>query len=50
MMQTLEAKVDEAVEENAPENAHPSEWDLDEMLNALELIFPIKRDDSRSTI
>ncbi len=43
MTQTLEAKVNEAVEENAPENAHPSEWDLDEMLNALELIFPIKR-------
>jgi preprotein translocase subunit SecA len=44
MEQTLEAKVDEAVEENAPENVHPSEWDLGEMLNALELIFPIKRD------
>ena len=43
MTQTLEAKVNEAVEENAPENAHPSEWDLDEMVNALELIFPIKR-------
>jgi preprotein translocase subunit SecA len=43
MLQTLEAKVDEAVEENAPENAHPSEWDLDEMLNALELVFPVKR-------
>ncbi len=42
MLQTLEAKVDEAVEENAPENAHPSEWDLEEMLNALELIFPLK--------
>jgi preprotein translocase subunit SecA len=44
MLQTLEAKVDEAVEENAPENVHPSEWDLEEILNALELIFPIKRD------
>jgi preprotein translocase subunit SecA len=44
MLQTLEGKVDEAVEENAPENAHPSEWDLAEMLNALELIFPIKQD------
>ena len=43
MLQTLEGKVDEAVEENAPENAHPSEWDLEEMLNALELVFPIKR-------
>ncbi len=44
MTQTLEAKVDETVEENAPENAHPSEWDLDEMLNALDLIFPVKRE------
>jgi preprotein translocase subunit SecA len=44
MLQTLEAKVDETVEENAPENVHPQEWDLPEMLNALELIFPIKRE------
>jgi preprotein translocase subunit SecA len=44
MTQTLEAKVDETVEENAPENAHPSEWDLEEMLNALDLIFPVKRE------
>jgi preprotein translocase subunit SecA len=43
MVQTLDAKVDEAVEENAPENAHPSEWDLEEMLNSLELTFPVKR-------
>jgi preprotein translocase subunit SecA len=43
MLQTLEAKVDEAVEENAPENAHPSEWDLDEMLKQLELVFPLQR-------
>src|SRR5580693_3722729 len=43
MVQTLESKVNEAVEENAPENAHPSEWDVGEMINALELIFPIKR-------
>jgi preprotein translocase subunit SecA len=43
MTQTLEAKVNEAVEENAPENVHPQEWDLPEMINALDLIFPIKR-------
>ena len=42
MTQSLEAKVDEAVDENAPENAHPSEWDFDEMLDQLELVFPIK--------
>ncbi len=43
MLQTLQAKVDGAVQENAPENAHPSDWDLDEMLNELELIFPVRQ-------
>jgi preprotein translocase subunit SecA len=43
MRQTLEAKVDGVVQGNAPENAHPSDWDLDEMLNELELIFPVKQ-------
>jgi preprotein translocase subunit SecA len=43
MLQTLEAKVDSAVQGNAPENAHPSDWDLEEMLNELELIFPVKQ-------
>jgi preprotein translocase subunit SecA len=43
MLQTLEAKVDSAVQENAPENAHPSDWDLEEMLNQLDMIFPIKQ-------
>jgi preprotein translocase subunit SecA len=43
MLQTLEAKVDGVVQENAPENAHPSEWDLEEMLNQLEMIFPVKQ-------
>jgi preprotein translocase subunit SecA len=42
MLQTLEAKVDEALEQNAPENVSPGEWDLDEILNELELIFPAK--------
>jgi preprotein translocase subunit SecA len=50
MTQTLEAKVDETVEENAPENAHPSEWDLGAMLDALDLIFPIKRSVSVSDL
>jgi preprotein translocase subunit SecA len=44
MLQSLQAKVDEAVDQNAPENAHPSEWDLQEMLDSLEAVFPIKRD------
>ncbi len=43
MLQTLTAKVDGVVQGNAPENAHPSDWDLEEMLNELELIFPIKQ-------
>ena len=42
MLQTLEAKVDEAIEQNAPENVSPSEWNLDEVLNELEIIFPVK--------
>ena len=40
--QTLAAKVDEALEHNAPENSHPGEWDLEEMVNELDLIFPLK--------
>jgi preprotein translocase subunit SecA len=43
MLQSLEAKIDEAVDHNAPENAHPSEWDYAEMLNALDGVFPVKR-------
>jgi preprotein translocase subunit SecA len=43
LLQSLEAKIDEAVEHNAPENAHPSEWDLEEMINELEIVFPIKK-------
>jgi preprotein translocase subunit SecA len=43
MTQTLEAKADEAVEQNAPENSHPGEWDLEEMLVQLDAVFPIRR-------
>jgi preprotein translocase subunit SecA len=43
LLQTLEAKIDETVEQNAPENAHPSDWDLAEMINELDAVFPIKR-------
>jgi preprotein translocase subunit SecA len=43
MLQSLEAKVDEALEHNAPENASPAEWDLTELLNALEAVFPIRK-------
>ncbi len=44
MLQSLEAKVDEAVDHNAPENAHPSEWDYDEMLSMLDQVWPIKQE------
>ena len=42
MLQTLDAKIDETVGENAPENAHPGEWNLAEILTELEPIYPIK--------
>jgi preprotein translocase subunit SecA len=42
LLQSLEAKIDEAVEHSAPENAHPGDWDLEEMLNEIELVFPVK--------
>ncbi|MBC5815019.1 MAG: preprotein translocase subunit SecA, partial [Candidatus Eremiobacteraeota bacterium] len=42
MLQTLQDKVDEVVGQYAGENMHPSEWDLPEILNELEMIFPVK--------
>ncbi len=42
MLQTIAGKVDEAVEQNAPENANPHDWDLGAILDALEQLFPIK--------
>jgi preprotein translocase subunit SecA len=42
MQQTLQEKVEQAVDQNAPENVHPSEWDLAEILTEIELVFPIK--------
>jgi preprotein translocase subunit SecA len=41
MLQSLDEKVDQAVDGNAPDNVHPSEWDLGAILTELELIFPI---------
>ena len=43
MLQTLEAKVDNVVQGNAPENAHPSDWGLEQMIEELELVFPVKQ-------
>jgi preprotein translocase subunit SecA len=42
MLQTLDSKIDDAVDQNAPENVHPSEWDLAEIITELDPIFPIK--------
>jgi len=42
MLQSLREKVDQAVDQNAPENVHPSEWDLGEIVNEIELIFPLR--------
>jgi preprotein translocase subunit SecA len=42
MLETLAAKAEQAVDQNAPENVHPSEWDLAEMLNEMELICPMR--------
>ena len=50
MLQTLRAKVDYAVDTNAGENVHPSEWDLGEMLDEIELIFPVKANISRADL
>jgi preprotein translocase subunit SecA len=43
MLQALHEKVDLAVDQNAPENVHPSEWDLNEILAEVELIFPVRQ-------
>jgi len=42
MLQTLQKKIDDAIDQNAPENVHPSEWDLDAILTELEPIFPVR--------
>jgi len=42
MLGTLREKIKAAVDSNAPENVHPSEWDLDEILTELDLVFPLR--------
>jgi len=42
MLETLKTKVDYAVDTGAPPEEHPSEWDLEEILNEVELIFPVR--------
>jgi preprotein translocase subunit SecA len=42
MLETLRTKVDNAVDSGAPPDEHPSEWDLEEVLAEVELIFPVR--------
>ena len=42
MLSTIRQKIEDAVDSNAPEERHPSEWDLEEILNESELVFPVK--------
>jgi len=44
MLETLRAKVETAVEANASAEKHVSEWDIDAVLDELELIFPVRED------
>ena len=43
-VETLRRKVGYAVDTGAPEEEHPSEWDLGAILDELEQLFPIKED------
>src|SRR5476649_789783 len=43
MLQTLRTKMEFAVDTGAPPEEHPSEWDLDEILNEGELIVPVRQ-------
>ncbi len=38
----MEQKIAYAVDSNAPDNVHPSEWDLAEILTEIQMIFPVK--------
>ena len=44
MLETLRAKVETAVEANASAEKHASEWDIDAVLDELELVFPVRED------
>ena len=41
-LETLASKVSDAVDTGAPPEEHPSEWDLEAILDELQLIFPVK--------
>jgi preprotein translocase subunit SecA len=42
MLDTLKTKIEYAVDSGAPPEEHPSEWDLEEVLNEVELIFAVR--------
>src|SRR5450755_2741160 len=42
MLDTLKTKIDYAVDSGAPPEEHPSEWDLEEVLTEVELVFPVR--------
>ncbi len=42
-LDTLRSKVEDAVNENAPDERHPTEWDLPEILNELDMVYPVKQ-------
>ncbi|TAM59215.1 preprotein translocase subunit SecA [bacterium] len=39
---TIRERVDEVVDSAAPENTHPSEWNIESVLDELEQIWPVK--------
>jgi preprotein translocase subunit SecA len=41
-VETLRTKVSDAVDNGAPPDEHPTEWDLDAILDELQLVFPVK--------
>jgi preprotein translocase subunit SecA len=41
-IETLQTKVNDAVNNSAPPDEHPTEWDLPAILDELQLVFPIK--------
>ena len=41
-VETLTTKVSDAVNNNAPPDEHPTEWDLPAILDELQIVFPVK--------
>jgi preprotein translocase subunit SecA len=41
-VETLRTKVSDAVNSGAPPEAHPTEWDLEAILDEIQLVFPVK--------